>query len=62
MKTEHATQLRKGIREARNLLWFHANDTDKLFMRQLYHAAIKRSTSVSYKAFKRTLERAGLVN
>lgn len=62
MKTEHATQLRKGIREARNLIWLQNYGMPEEFMRLAYQAAIKRSTSVSYKAFKRTLERSGLVN
>lgn len=62
MKTKHARELRKGVHDARSLIWLTRWGADKEFLEIAQIAAMKRSTYVSYQAFKRTLELAGMVN
>lgn len=59
MKAKHAAQIRFGIRQAKNLLWFGERDLSKSFIRVLYATALKRMSGDGLRAFKRTLERGG---
>lgn len=59
MKAKHAAQIRFGIRQARNILWFGERDLSKSFIRTLYAIALKRMDNNGLRAFKRTLEHGG---